>query len=157
MQQQAAGIHNLQQQQGRIINPEEEEVENEAFNADIGGFGNDGGNNNGGPANAGLAMGGIPNNDELGHGGNVCLTTIRCEPLCEQFGKMRPPEFEGSTRCRGIAILYRNNTGIYGIKRSRKGYMCNFCAQEGSQVLVGIGESQDKCTNDDVGRLCLGI
>ena len=82
MQQQAVVIHDLQQQQGRIINPEEEEIENEAFNANQGGFGNDGGNNNGGLANAGPVMGGIPNN-RLGHGGNVRLTAIRCEPLCE--------------------------------------------------------------------------
>ena len=75
---------------GRIINPDEEEVENEAFNADPGGFSNDGGNNNGGPANLGLAMGGIPNNNGLGPGGNAHLTAIRHEPLCEWFGKMRP-------------------------------------------------------------------
>ncbi len=47
MQQQATVIHDLQQQQGRIINPEEEEVENKAFNANQGGFGNNGRNNNG--------------------------------------------------------------------------------------------------------------
>ena len=42
-------------------------------------------------------MGRIPNNNGLGLGGNVCQTFIRCEPLCEQFGEIRPPEFEGST------------------------------------------------------------
>ena len=41
LKQQATVIHDLQQQQGRIINPEEEEVENEAFNVDPGGFGNE--------------------------------------------------------------------------------------------------------------------
>ena len=42
-------------------------------------------------------MGGIPNNYGLGHGGNVRQTAIRREPLCQRFGKMRPPKFEGST------------------------------------------------------------
>ena len=63
MQQQAPVILDLQQQHRRIINPEEDEDENEAFNANPKGFGNYGGNNNGGLANPGPAMDGMPNNN----------------------------------------------------------------------------------------------
>ena len=85
----------MQQQQGRIINPELDGFENEGLNNGQGNLGN--GRNN----NEGNGVEDPPLRAPGDHGpeirGKPQPQHMRWEYLCERLGKMKPPSFEGST------------------------------------------------------------
>ena len=95
IQQQAGTIRNLQQHQGRMLDPELDGFGNEGLDDGQANLGN-GGNND-----EGNGVGDPPLRAPADHGpeirGNPPPPHMRREYLCERLGKMKPPFFEGST------------------------------------------------------------